>query len=92
MTAFRLLRIAAIAIGFWFVFNTSQRITAERNAGAGIPGIEWAIGGLALVFLAGAFVSERAIGPEGNPRKDLLWGLGAGGVAIWALRVSGALG
>ena len=87
MTAFRLLRIAAVAIGFWFVFGISQRISAERNPGEGLPGIEWAIGGLALVFLAGAFVSERAVGPEGNPRKDLLWGLGAGGIAIAAGRL-----
>ena len=89
MTAFRLLRIAGIAIGFWFVFNWSQRLTAERNAGATLPGIEWAIGALSLVFLAGAFVTERAIGPEGNPRKDLLWGLGGGGLAIAASRILG---
>lgn len=89
MTAFRLLRIVAIAIGFYFVFNLSQRITAERNAGATLPGIEWAIGGLSVVFLAGAFVSERAIGPEGNPRKDLLWGLGSGGLVIAATRILG---
>ena len=89
MTASRLARIAAIAIGFWFLFNTSQRITAERSAGATLPGIEWAIGALALVFLAGAFVSERALGPEGNPRKDLLWGLGSGGLVIAASRILG---
>ncbi len=89
MTAFRLLRIAAIAVGFWFVFGLSQRITAEQNAGNTLPGIEWAMGALAIVFLAGAFVSERAQGPEGNPRKDLLWGLGAGGIAIAAGRVFG---
>ena len=87
MTAFRLLRIAAVAIGFWFVFGVSQRISAERNPGDGLPGIEWAIGALAIVFLAGAFVSERAVVPEGNPRKDLLWGLGAGGIAIAAGRL-----
>lgn len=89
MTAFRLLRIAAIAVGFYFVFNFSQRVTAERNAGETLPGIEWAIGALSLVFWASAFVSERAIGPEGNPRKDLLWGLGAGGLAIFASRMVG---
>ena len=87
MTAFRLLRIAAIAIGFWFAFNFSQRITAERNAGQTLPGIEWAIGALACVFLAGAYVSERAQGPEADPRKDLLWGLGFGGLAISASRI-----
>lgn len=89
MTAFRLLRIAAIAIGFYFAFNVSQRVTAERNAGQTLPGIEWAIGGLSIVFLVGAFVSERAIGPDGDPRKDLLWGLGSGGLVIAATRILG---
>jgi peptidoglycan/LPS O-acetylase OafA/YrhL len=81
MTALRLLRIAGIAAGFWVVFNLSQQATLARQ-GAAVPGISWAIGVLSLFFLIGAIVTERSQGPEANGRKDLLWGLAAGGIAI----------
>jgi hypothetical protein len=87
MTAFRLLRIAGIAIAFKFVFDLSQAATAARNAGETTPGIGWAVGVLSLLFLVSAFVSERMKGPEASVQKDLLWGLGVGGLVAVATRL-----
>ena len=81
MTAFRLLRIAAIAVGFFVVFTLSQEATRARQ-GTTVPGMSWAIGVLSLIFLISAVVGERTQGPEHNTRKDLLWGLATGGIAI----------
>lgn len=89
MTALRLVRIAGIALAYWFVFTSSQRITAERNAGETLPGIAWAIGALTVFFLIGAAATEKTQGAEQNLRKDLLWGLGVGGVAIVGSRLFG---
>lgn len=81
MTAFRLARIAAIAIGFVLVFTLSQRATVARE-GQTLPGIAIAIGVLSVIFLLGAYATERSQGPEANSRKDLFWGLGTGGIGI----------
>jgi hypothetical protein len=78
----RLARIAGIALGFFVIFSLSQQATALRHHGQTAPGLSWAIGILSLLFLVGAFASERTYGAEENPRKDLLWGLGSGGIAI----------
>ena len=64
-----------------------QAATAARNAGATVPGIHFAIGALAVFFLIGAFATEKTQGPEANVRKDMLWGLGSGGLAIVANRL-----
>jgi hypothetical protein len=81
VTALRLARIGAIAAAFALVFTLSQRATLARE-GQTLPGLSWAIGVLTLIFLVNAYFIERMQGPEGNLRKDLLWGLAAGGVAI----------
>jgi hypothetical protein len=78
----RLLRIAAIAAGFLLVFSLSQQATAARSGGEVLPGLSWAIGILSVLFLVGAYAAERMRGPEENLSKDLLWGLGVGGLAI----------
>lgn len=87
MTAFRLMRILAIAAGFFVAFHVSQAVTAARNAGETVPGIGIAIGALSIFFLVGAVATEKTQGPEENVRKDLLWGLSSGGFAIVAARI-----
>ena len=87
MKALRLVRIVGFAVAFFVAFNWSQAETAARNDGQTVPGIGIAIGVLALFFLIGAIVTEQTQGEEMNPRKDLLWGLGSGGLAIVAARV-----
>lgn len=87
MTPLRLLRIVGIAAGFFAAFTASQAATAARNAGEAVPGIHFAIGALGFFFLVGAFATEQTQGPEQNVRKDLLWGLGSGSMAILFHRV-----
>ena len=87
MTPLRLLRIVAFAAGFFAAFTASQAATAARNGGETVPGIHFAIGALSLFFLVGAYATERTQGPELNVRKDMLWGLGSGGIAIIASRL-----
>ena len=81
MTALRLLRIAAIAVAFFVVFTLSQHATRARQ-GTTVPGISWAIGVISLIFLVSAIAAERTQSPAQNGRKDLLWGLATGGIAI----------
>jgi len=87
MTPLRVLRILAFAVGFFVAFNVSQAATAARSAGETVPGIHYAIGALSLFFLVGAWAVEQTQGPELDVRKDMLWGLGSGGVAILAYRL-----
>jgi hypothetical protein len=87
VTPLRLVRIVVIAAGFFVAFTVSQAMTAARSAGETVPGIHFAIGALSFFFLVGAYATERTQGPEQNIRKDLLWGLGAGGLAIVANRL-----
>ena len=77
----RLVRIAAIAIGFAFIFLLSRQATAARG-GEDLPGISWTLGVLSVIFTASAIVSERTRGPEANLQKDFLWGLAVGGVLV----------
>jgi amino acid transporter len=85
--ALRLLRVVGIAVVFAIVFTVSQRATLARN-GETVPGTLWAIGALSVFFLVGAFASESSQGPEANVRKDLLWGLGAGGLLAIAVHIT----
>ena len=87
MTIVRLLRIVGIAAGFFVAFTVSQAATATRSGGETVPGIHYAIAALSLFFLTGAYVTEVTQGPELDVRKDLLWGLGTGGLAIVANRL-----
>jgi hypothetical protein len=87
VSLFRLVRIVGFAVAFFVAFNVSQAATAARNAGETVPGIGIAIFVLALFFLLGAVVTEKTQGEEMNPRKDLLWGLSSGGLAIVAGRM-----
>jgi Na+/serine symporter len=87
--ALRLLRIVGIALAFMLAFTLSQRATATRY-GETVPGTLWAIGALSVFFLLGAAATESSQGPEANVRKDLLWGLGLGGLASIALRLVAA--
>ena len=82
MTPFRVVRIVGIAVAFFAAFTVSQAVTVARSGGEAAPGMVPAIGVLSLFFLAGAWATEQTQGPELNSRKDLLWGLGSGGVAI----------
>lgn len=79
MILLRLVRIAAIAFGFAFVFAFSRYATAARG-GEDLPGISWALGVCCALFIASAIVSERTRGREANLQKDVLWGLAAGGL------------
>jgi hypothetical protein len=81
MTALRVVRAAAIALVFAVAVTLSQRATLARE-GETLPGVSWAIAALSVLFLVSALVSERTQGPEANLRKDLMWGLGAGGIVI----------
>ena len=81
----RLLRIAAVALGFACLFAWSRQLTLARG-GEDVPGISWALGVLSLIFLASAVVSERTRGPEASFQKDMLWGLAAGGIITMLTR------
>jgi hypothetical protein len=85
--AVRALRIAGIALAFLVVFTISQQATLARS-GETVPGTFWAIGALSVFFLVGAFATESTQGPDANVRKDLLWGLGLGGVLTIAVRLA----
>ncbi len=87
MKILRVVRSVGIAVAFFVAFNASQAATAARNAGQTVPGIGIAIAALSLFFLMGAIVTEKTQGDEMNPRKDLLWGLSSGGLAIVAARM-----
>lgn len=89
MTAFRLFRIVGIALAFFVAFNVSQSVTAARNAGETVPGIGIAIAALSVFFLIGAAATEMTQGREADSRKDLLWGLGGGGITIVVSRLVG---
>ena len=75
----RILRIAAVTIGFVVIFTLSRQATAARG-GEDLPGISWTLGVLSLIFCAGAIASQRTRGPEANMQTDLLWGLAGGGL------------
>jgi len=90
MTALRLARIAGIAIAMAIALVLSQRATIART-GESVPGVLWAVGALCVFFLVGAMATEASQGPEADVRKDLLWGLGLGGVLGIVLRLTAVL-
>lgn len=85
MTPWRLLRIAAIAVLLPMAFDLSVRITAA-SGGEAVPGREWALAALSLLFFVRALATEYGRGPEANFQKDLQWGLAIGGVLTLASR------
>ena len=87
MTPLRALRILAFAVGFFVAFHVSQAATVVRSPGETVPGIHFAVGALAVFFLIGAYATEQTKGSEQNVQKDMLWGLGSGGLAILANRL-----
>ncbi len=76
----RALRIAALTIALPLLFRLSQRVS-EASGNESVPGINWALGVVAILFLVRAAVTEWSGGPEGNLQKDLLWGAGLGAIA-----------
>jgi len=76
----RALRIAALTIALPLLFRLSQRV-AEASGNEAVPGVNWALGVFAFLFLVRAAVTEWSRGPEGSLLKDLLWGAGLGAIA-----------
>jgi len=76
----RLIRIAAIATALTVGFAKSQAATLARS-GETVPGARWALAAVSLIFLVSAVVTERTRRDTPNLQKDLLWGLGCGGIA-----------
>jgi len=87
MTALRLARIAGIALLVAVGFTVSQRVTLART-GETVPGVLWAVGALCVFFLTGAIATEASQGPDADVRKDVLWGLGLGGILGIVLRLT----
>ena len=82
----RLLRSVGIAVALAAAFVTSQRATMARS-GETTPGTLWALGALSVFFLVGALATELSQGHEADVRKDVLWGLGVGGIVGIAVRL-----
>ncbi len=82
----RAVRIAAVTVVLPLLFAVSQRVSAARG-NPPIPGINWALGVLSIIFLVRAVVTERFRGPDMNLQKDLLWGVGLGGVVTILTRL-----
>jgi hypothetical protein len=87
----RLLRIAAVLTALPILFEISQRV-GEAQGNPPLPGILVALGVLSFLFLVRAAVSEAAGVAVSTPQKDLLWGLGIGGVVTILGRVLGITG
>lgn len=82
----RLLRTVGIAITLAVGFLISQRATLARS-GETAPGTLWALGALSVFFLVGALATEVSQGHDADVRKDVLWGLGIGGIVGIAVRL-----
>jgi len=76
----RFLRVVAFIVALPVLFALSQRVSEARN-NEPLPGLNWALGVLAALFLLRAAVTEWSRGPEANLQKDLLWGVGLGAIA-----------
>jgi hypothetical protein len=79
MRLIRLVRIAGVAMLLTFLFVQSQRITLARE-GETVPGLAMALAAVSSLLLIRAAVTEWTDGPARNFEKDILWGLGLGGV------------
>jgi hypothetical protein len=76
-------RVALIAFVFWFLFKVSQQATAMRSDGEQVPGLLGAVAILGVLFLVRAGIAEfMGESRETVLRRDFLWGLGAGALAI----------
>jgi hypothetical protein len=82
----RALRIAAVTAVLPLLFAVSQRVSEARGTPP-VPGINWALGVLSLIFLVRAAVTERFRGPEMTAQKDVLWGVAAGGIVTIVSRL-----
>jgi len=82
----RAVRITAIAVVLAALFSLSQQIGAARG-NEPVPGIGWALGVLSAIFLVRAVITERTQGPEMTLQKDLLWGVGLGGLLAVVSRI-----
>lgn len=87
----RLLRIGALMVALPVLFDLSQRV-GEAQGNPPLPGILVALGVLSFLFLVRAAVTEAAGASVSTPQKDLLWGLGIGGVFTILGRVLGITG
>ena len=76
----RALRIAAVTAVLPLLFAVSQRVSEARGQET-VPGINWALGVLSVIFVVRAAVTERFRGSEANLQKDLLWGVAVGSIA-----------
>jgi hypothetical protein len=88
MIVVRIFRVGVIALALSSLFAWSQRTTLERS-GESVPGLWWAVGVLSLLFLVSAFATERTSRFESALQKDLLWGLGTGGILALLNHLSG---
>ncbi len=88
MIVLRLLRIAVIALAMSSLLNWSQQATLERS-GETVPGVDWALGVLALIFLVTASATEWTRRFESDLQKDLIWGLGTGCFVTLVCRLFG---
>jgi hypothetical protein len=75
----RLLRIAVVTVALPVLFEISQRV-GEARGNPRLPGVLVALGVLSVLFLLRAFVSEATPGAASSAQRDVLWGLGLGGV------------
>lgn len=81
----RAVRIVAVTTGLAWLFRLSQR-AGEVRGNPVLPGTEWAIGILTVLFLVRAIITERTRGSEDDWQKDLLWGLTGGGLVTLLVR------
>jgi len=86
MRPVRLLRIVVVAVALPLAFELSRR-ASESLGNEPLPGVEWALGALTLLFFVRAFATEVSRGPDADFQKDLQWGLAAGGVLTILSRV-----
>ena len=75
----RALRIGALTCVLPLVFWVSRRVSEARGQEP-VPGLSWALGVVAVLFLVRAAATEWERGPEANLQKDLLWGLAGGAI------------
>ena len=82
---FRVARIVCFAVVLPAVFTWSRQVAAARGQEP-VPGLSAALGVVSLLFLVRAVVTESTQGPNANLEKDLLWGLGGGGIVTILLQ------
>jgi hypothetical protein len=81
----RSLRVVGFAATLTYLFQVSRQAGIARG-NEDLPGMLWAVGVLSTLFLIRAFLSEVMPDGPSTLQRDLLWGLGAGGLATILLR------